>query len=342
MPSTFIKAVVTKVIYYIVIWFVALTLTFIIPRLLPYNAVDYIIVQMEAALAHNSATVSPTYLKQAESYIEQLFGANEPIWLQYINFWRNLLRGNLGVSIVFFPEPVSQAIMNALPYDLILLFPSTVTAWVIGNLIGAYVGYRKTGTVTDRGLMVTFTAINNIPFFLLGLLLILLFSVYLRWLPPTGYTYSAIPRLTWQYVPIFLRHWIIPYISVTLVSLGGWALGMRQLIINEKNSDYMNYGEAMGMRPSILSRYAMKNAFLPQVTGLALSLGTIVGGSYVLEFMFGYPGMGYIMGYAATSNDYLTVQGAFVVIATVVLLANLIVDILYYVLDPRVRAAEIG
>ena len=341
MPS-FVRTIVYKVIYYVVIWFVAVSVAFAIPRLLPYNAVEYLVLQMESSLAHGGAAVNPLYLKEATSYIEDLFGTNKPVWEQYIDFWDNLFHGNLGISIIFFPKPVSQVIAEALPYDLLLLLPSTITAWVIGNLVGAYVGYRKTGTLSDRATMITFTALNNIPFFILALILVIFFSIDLRWLPPTGYTFSAIPKLTWQYIPIFLRHWILPYFSVTIVSLGGWALGMRGLIINEKNSDYMNYGEALGMKQSVLSRYAMKNAFLPQVTGLALSLGTIVGGSYVLEFIFEYPGMGYIMGYAATANDYITVQGVFVVIATVVLLANLIVDILYYVLDPRVRAAEVS
>lgn len=340
--SPFVKHVLYKGLYYLLTWFVAVTVAWIVPRLLPYNAVEITVSQMVRSLTQGSSMISPQEYKEMVNYIEGLFGANEPLWLQYVHFWEDLLHGNLGPSIAFFPATVNKVIAEALPYDLILIIPSTVVAWVIGNILGAQIGYRKTGTITDKASMIAFVAINNIPFFVLGLLLILVFAVDLHWLPATGYTFSAIPRLTWSYLPIFFRHWILPFASVTIVSLGGWVLGMRQLIINEKGSDYMNYGEALGIRPSILSRYAMKNAFLPQITGLALSLGTVVGGSYVLEFIFGYPGMGYIMGIAATDNDYLTVAGVFVVIATVVLLANYIVDILYSVLDPRVRVAEVG
>ncbi|MGC9071294.1 MAG: ABC transporter permease [Acidilobus sp.] len=344
MPSVppFIKHVLYKGLYYLLIWFVAITIAWIIPRLLPFNAVEVTVATIMRTYSQSSSMIPPQEYKAMVNYVEGLFGANLPPWIQYLRFWENMYHGYLGTSIVFFPMSVNQLIAETLPYDLILIIPSTVVAWIIGNILGAQIGYRKTGTFVDRASMLAFIAINNIPFFVLGLLLILLFAVYLHWLPPTGYTYTAIPRLTWGYLPIFLRHWILPFASVAIVSLGGWTLGMRQLIINEKNSDYMNYGEALGLRPSILSKYAMKNAFLPQITGLALSLGSVVGGSYVLEFIFGYPGMGYIMGVAATSNDYVTVAGVFVVITTVVLLANYIVDILYSVLDPRVRAAEVG
>jgi len=340
--SPFVKHALYKALYYALTWFVAVSFAWFIPRLLPYNAVEITVASMERSLAASGSMVSPQEYKEMVSYIEGLFGANEPLWLQYVNFWKDLFHGNFGPSIAFFPATVNQVIARSLPYDLVLIIPSTVVAWVIGNLLGAQIGYRKTGTLTDRASMVAFVALNNIPFFVLGLILIMVFAVELHWVPATGYTYSAIPRLSWTYIKIFLKYWIMPFLSVTLVSLGGWVLGMRQLIINEKNSDYMNYGEALGLRGSILARYAMKNAFLPQITGLALSLGTVVGGSYVLEFIFGYPGMGYIMGVAATENDYITVAGVFVIIATVVLLANYIVDILYSVLDPRVRAAEVG
>jgi peptide/nickel transport system permease protein len=325
-----------KGIEYVITWYVALTLAFILPRLLP---IDPIKIMVQRILSTGSGYIPPSALQALAQQIEAMFGVNKPLWEQYLLFVWNALHLNFGISVWLFGTPVSEIILRALPYDIVLLVPAVLLSWYVGNAIGAWLGFNKRNTATDKAILPIFYALNNAPYFWFALILMWLFASILPIFPATGSSYSM-PHFswTWAYISDFLRHLALPFLSLFIVSLGGWAIGMRQNMLNEVRSNYMTYGESLGIHRGILRRYAYRNAILPQITGLALSLGGVVGGNATLEFTFQYPGIGLVMGNALGNYDYFLMSGVFFFIITVLLIMNFIVDMAYAFIDPRIRA----
>lgn len=325
-----------KAIEYIATWYFAVSLDFILPRLLP---IDPVKVMVSRILSAGTGYMTPQALQNLVDQIEGMFGLNEPLHMQYLKFIWNALHLNLGISVWLFGTPVAEIILRALPYDVILLVPAILLSWYIGNKFGAYLGFDKRRTATDKAMLPALYALNNVPFFWFALLLILIFASMIPIFPPTGTPYSKIPSLTWSYVGDLLWHMALPFIALFVVSLGGWAIGMRQNMLNEVRSNYVLYGEALGLSRGILRRYTYRNAVLPQITGLAISLGSIVAGNAVLEFTFQYPGVGLILGNAIGNYDYFLIQGVFFFVVTMLLIMNFIIDVAYAFIDPRIRAA---
>jgi peptide/nickel transport system permease protein len=273
-------------------------------------------------------------------YYTKTFGLDLPVWKQYLNFWGNLFQGDLGTSIYLFPKPVTEVIMNAVPYDVALLLPAILLSWLAGNHFGAFAARSKwlDNTISPLGYILTAT-----PYMWLGILLAWFFGIVLGVFPIAGaYSFSLNPTWSWRFVFDVLHHWFLPFISLFIVMFGGWAIGMRNLIIYELESDYSHYLEVLGAPRRLIRKYAFNNAILPQLTGLALQLGVIVAGALVTEVVFSYPGIGYLLLAAIQNQDYFLIQGCFLFIIIGVLLSNFIIDIVYVLFDPRTRKGMTG
>ena len=317
--------------------FISMTVVFFVPRMVPGEPM--------AAIFANMASVGGSM--NAQEMVAEYrgrFGLDEPLWKQYISFWRELLRGNLGISISNFPSPVSGLLLNARPWTIGLLTVTTLVSWVLGSVIGAIVGWRGRDAGGFRILVPVALLLYTTPYYILALLLIYFFAFQWPIFPLSGaYSVGARPGFTMNYLLDVLHHAILPALSILLVSLGWWFLSMRSLIISLKGEDYIMNAEAMGIRERRITwGYAFRNALLPQTTGLAIALGHIVGGALITEVIFAYPGVGYQIYNAIKSLDYPLIQGGVLLIILSVALANFVIDILYPFIDPRIRFAKAG
>ena len=315
-----------KSLIYLLTFFVAVTIDFAIPRLMPGNPIDGLIARFQT-----NSNAAP----ELHGYFTESFGLNDPLWEQYLNFWRGLLQGDLGPSITYVGSSVSELIMQAVPYTLAILIPAIVLSYIAGNRVGALAARRKRldNTVLPVAYILTAT-----PYMWLSIVLAYFLAARLGWFPISGaYAFSLQPEWSWEFARSFLEHWFLPFLSLFLVSFGGWAIGMRNLIIYELESDYANYMQSLGAPERLVRKYAYGNAVLPQMSGLALALGAVVGGALVTEIVFGYPGVGSLILSAIQNRDYFLLQGIFLFIIVGVLIANFVVDIAYVIVDPRTR-----
>jgi peptide/nickel transport system permease protein len=320
-----------KLLIYILTFFLAVTIDWLIPRFMPGDPVQNML--SRANLHAEAAQVMRGYYTDA-------FGLDVPIWQQYLNFWNALFHGDLGTSVYMFPQPVAKIIMRAVPYDIFLLLPAILLSWYAGNKFGAFAARTKwlDNTILPVGYILTAT-----PYMWLGILLAWVFGIVLDIFPIAGaYSFAMRPHLSWAFIGSVLKHWFLPFASLFLVMFGGWAIGMRNMIIYELEADYSHYLEALGAPRSLVRKYAFRNAILPQITGLALQLGVIVAGALVTEVVFSYPGIGYLLLAAIQNQDYFLIQGCFLFIIIGVLLANFAIDIAYVIVDPRTRLGMIG
>jgi peptide/nickel transport system permease protein len=322
-----------KLFIYALTFFLAVTIDWMIPRFMPGDPIANV-------MARIGASINPTAAQQMYEYYRHVFGLDIPIGQQYITFWTALLHGNLGTSVYLFPTPVTKVLMRAVPYDLFLLIPSILLSWYAGNKFGAFAARSKwlDNTVSPIGYILTAT-----PYMWLGILLAWFFGIVLGIFPIAGaYSFSMRPNLSWSFIADVLQHWFLSFASLFLVGFGGQAIGMRNMIIYELEADYSHYLEALGAPRRLIRQYAFRNAILPQVTGLALSLGVVVAGALVTEVVFSYPGIGYLLLAAIQNQDYFLIQGCFLFIIIGVLLANFIIDVAYVMIDPRTRTGMTG
>jgi len=320
-----------KLLIYLFTFFIAVTVDWLIPRFMPGNPVDILI--SRAGLRGNAVS-------QMYSCYMEAFGLNLPIWKQYINFWIAVFQGDLGISIFLFPTPVTQVIAKAIPYDIALLIPAILTSWFAGNKFGAFAARSKKldNTLLPLGYILTAT-----PYMWLGILLAWFFGIILQVFPIAGgYSFSMRPHLSLAFFWSLFMHWFLPCLSLFIVQFGGWAIGMRNLIIYELEADYSHYLGALGAPKGLVRKYAFNNALLPQLSGLALQLGVIVTGALATEVVFSYPGIGYLILQAIHNEDYFLLQGCFLYVVIGVLLANFIIDIVYVIVDPRTRTGMQG
>src|SRR5215207_3755668 len=316
---------------YVLTFFVAVTIDWMIPRFMPGDPVQTML---------SRASLRPEAAQSMQAYLNSVFGLDMPLWRQYLNFWGGLLRGDLGISVWLFPQPVTGVILRAVPYTLALLVPATLLSWWAGNKVGALAARRKwlDNTVLPLGYVLTAT-----PYMWLGILLAWSLGIVLGIFPIAGgYSFALRPSFTIDFILNALTHWFLPFLSLFLVAFGGWAIGMRNLIIYELEADYANYLQALGAPGKLVRGYAYRNAVLPQMSGLALALGAVVGGALVTEIVFGYPGVGSLIITAIQNRDYFLLQGIFLFIIVGILIANFIVDIAYVIVDPRTRTGLQG
>ncbi|QFZ23044.1 ABC transporter permease [Saccharothrix syringae] len=320
-----------KFAFYLVAFWAALTLNFFIPRLMPGNPVDILM----AKLAQRGGTVDPS----ARRAYELLLGGDsgDPLLQQYLSYLDNMFRGDLGVSVSSFPTPVSEIIGQALPWTLVLVGIATFLSFALGIALGTFVGWRR-GTWLD-GLVPATTVLAAVPYFWLALILAAVLAAGLGWFPLLGgYDVVLTPGWDGEFIGSAIYHGTLPALTIVISSVGGWLLGMRNMMVSTTAEDYVLTARAKGLRDSrIMVKYAARNAVLPSVAGFAISLGFVVSGSVITEQVFSYPGIGSKLLQAVQNNDYALMQGIFLVITVAVLGANLLVDLLYAVIDPRTR-----
>ncbi len=321
-----------KLFIYLLTFVAAVTIDWSIPHLMPGNPVLTLMGRIQIQDPNVAQHVYDNYMRS--------FNLDLPLWKQYYYFWVSLFHGDLGSSILQFPSPVSSIIMHALPYTLALLLPSILLSWYVGNKLGALAARRK---VLDNTLLPLGYVLTATPYMWLAILLVYVFAISLGWLP-VGFAYSPTAARGWSFAfaSDLFQHWLLPFLSLFLVGCGGWAIGMRNLIIYELESDYAHYLEALGAPRRLVRKYAVHNAMLPQHSGLALALGAVIAGALVTEIVFSYPGLGYQIYRAITNEDYFVIQGIFLFILVGGLIANFIIDIVYVIVDPRTRIGMEG
>lgn len=326
------RYIARKLGFYAVALWGALTVNFLLPRMLPGNPVDILVAKLSAR--------GPVTDELRDSLELLLGGAPDQGFLeQYWVYLVGIFTGNLGISITYYPVPVVEIIGQALPWTLVMIGIGTLLAFIVGVTLGMLAGWKR-GSWLDNLVPVT-TMFQAVPYFWLALVLLYILSVGLGAFPVSGgYNYNvAQPALTWDFIGTAIYHGTLPALTIVISSFGGWLLGMRNMMVSTLSEDYIVTAEAKGLRPvRIMTAYAARNAVLPSVAGFAISLGFVVSGSIVTEQVFSYPGIGSTLLQAVNNSDYALMQGLFLVITLAVLGANLIVDLLYGVIDPRTRA----
>jgi peptide/nickel transport system permease protein len=331
----FSSFILKKALFYVATYFIALSIIFLIIRLMPGNPIQQLVSRL--VIGRHGGPVFGTdrlYL----IFIEQ-FGLDRPLAEQFPVYIKNMFVFNFGISITYNPLSVGDVIWSRLPWSIALLLPSIVFGFVVGNYLGAVAANKK--GMMDNIVFNASLFLSNMPYYCLALILLYVFAFIWPIFPiGGGYPFSLTGvSLTPEWILGYLQHYILPFLSLALINIGGQAIGMRVMMIYELNSDYFSYSKQLGLSEGKLVSYAYRNAILPQITGLALSFGSIFGGSLVTEIVFNYPGIGLTLYNAILREDYPLIQGCFAIITLTTLLANFVMDLLYVIIDPRIRAA---
>lgn len=322
-----------KALWFVITFIVAVVLNFILPRLMPADPVAAIVGKMAEGMTDASAVQ-----RMYERYAEE-FGTNKSMFQQFLIFVKNMFRGNFGTSFSQYPRGVSNIISSAIGWTIALQLPAIIVGWLLGNILGALAAYVRKGF--DKVLMPVSLFMSNIPAFGMAVILLVLFGVKWKIAPISGgYAFDMIPNFSWKFIKSVVSHYQLPFWSIVLVAIGGQAVGMRSMSIYELNADYVKYARFLGIKDRKIVGYVFRNAMLPQVTGLALSIGTMVGGALVAEIIFSYPGLGSTMYAAVTAADYPLISATTLIITVMVLVVTFLLDLVYGFIDPRVKAAQ--
>ncbi len=322
-----------KILWFFITLISALILNFILPRLMPADPVSAITGKMASGMTDASA------VQEIYKRYEAEFGTNKPLLTQFFIFLKNLMHGDLGTSFSQYPRKVSDIISSAIGWTICLQLPAILVGWLLGNLLGALAAYIRKGF--DKVLLPVALFMSNVPAFGMAVTLLVIFAVKLKIAPIAGgYSFDMIPNMSWRFIRSVITHYQLPFWSIVLVSIGGQAIGMRSMSIYELNADYVKYARFLGIKDRKIVGYVFRNAMLPQVTGLALSIGTMIGGALVAEIIFSYPGLGSTMYSAVTAADYPLISATTLIITIMVLVVTFILDIIYGFIDPRVKAAQ--
>jgi peptide/nickel transport system permease protein len=327
------KYFLNKIVWFLVTLIAAFVLNFILPRLMPGDPVAAIVSRLAQGMS-NTTGVQAIYQQYAD-----LFGTNKPMLEQFFLYTRNVLRGDFGFSFSQYPRTVADVIGSSILWTIALQFPAIIVGWLIGNSLGALAAYLKGGF--DKVLMPVSIFVSNLPAFGMAVILLVIFGVSLKWFPTSGgYGFDLIPSFRWEFIWSVIVHYQLPFWSIVLITIGGQAIGMRSMSIYELNADYVKFSRFLGIKDRKIVGYVFRNAMLPQITGLALSIGTMVGGALVAEIIFSYPGLGSTILTAVLGGDYPLISAATLIITLMVLIANFVIEIIYGVLDPRIKAAQ--
>jgi peptide/nickel transport system permease protein len=322
------KFLLQRFAFYTFTAWAAITLNFFIPRMIPGDPVQSIINRYQGR-------ISP----EATASLYVLFGLdpNQSTWDSYVEYWKQLLNFDLGLSFTFFPTPVSEILASSLPWTIGLVGITTMISFAVGTSLGVLAGWRR-GSWAD-GLLPVTTFLSSVPYFWLGLIAIALLAGPESIFPSSGgYDGGLIPHFDLTFIGSAVQHSLLPAITILISSVSGWILGMRNMMVTVASEDFITVAHAKGLSEKrVMWSYAARNALLPNVSGFALSLGFIVGGTLLVEIVFSYPGLGFSLFQAVGSKDYPLMQGIFLIITLSVLLANLLADVAYMALDPRTR-----
>ncbi len=328
------RYLLTRLGQFVLVVFIGINVAFVVTHATPIDPVEQSI-----AASTQFGSTNPEAVEMMRQSLKELYGLQGGLWDQYVSFWRRIAVGDFGPSLSAFPTPVSTLIGRALPWTVALLVVSTLLTWVLGNLLGGLAGYyRSNRALRFAGILAM--AFHPIPYYIVAFLLLIVFGYLWPILPISGgYTMNMAMDWSPAFILSLVQHGILPVASLALVGLGGWFMGMRSLVSNIVTEDYVAYAELAGVeRSRILRSYVMRNALVPQVTGLAMSLGAIFNGAIITEQVFGYPGVGSLLVSAVHAGDYSLVLGITTVSILAVSAAVLLIDLAYPLLDPRVRA----
>ena len=318
-------------VFVVIIWLAA-SLNFFLPKLSGQDPVRTKLLQQAALGGYVQQGID-----EMVKIYEVRFGLDRPLWQQYVSYLSDIARLDFNYSIANYPRTVSDMIGEAVPWTIGLLGLTTLFSFVLGTFLGALLSWPRAPRWMVW-LMPPLWALHAIPFFLLGLILMYLLAFQVPLLPIFGgYSIGATPSLSIDFVLDVLRHATLPALSIILVATGGWALGMRGMMVTTMGEDYVLFAEAKGLKSAtVFVRYCVRNAILPQVTALALALGQILSGAVLVEVIFGYPGIGTLLFQAIRENDHFLIQGLVFTVIVALGLATFILDILYPMLDPRI------
>ena len=326
------RFVVRRTAFFLVTLWAAVTLNFLIPRLMPGNPAL-------AMMSRYRGRLNPSALHA----IEVAFGVNnhQSLISAYFTYLGDIVRGDFGTSLTFFPDAVTHDVFQAMPWTLALVGSTTILAFVLGTLVGVVGAWRRGGAL-DSVLPPIFVITSAFPYFWLALISIWLFAIKLHWLPANGgYDVTQNVAWTWSFVGNAFLHSILPALTILVTSIGGWILTMRNNMISVLAEDYVRMARAKGLSPwRVMWTYAGRNAILPNLTGFAMSLGFVVSGAILVEFVFNYPGVGWMFLQSVEQQDYALMQGLFLMIVIAVLVAILAADVATAMLDPRTREQQ--
>jgi peptide/nickel transport system permease protein len=320
-----------RLAFYVFALWVALTINFLLPRLMPGDPLGGILQHLSPA----QISANPGIIK---TYQTLLGGGHHSIWQDYVTYLHRISHFNFGISTSNYPAHVSDVVGRTLPYSIFLVGVAFLLAFAVGTLVGMVAAWRR-GGVVDSVLVPTFMALGAFPAFFTALLGLYFFGLKLHWFPiQHAYDNGLSPGLNWTFLSSAFRHAELPILVVVIAYAGGWVLNMRTVMINTIGEDYVTLAHAKGLRDRrVMTRYAGRNAILPPLNGFAALFASAVGGLVFVEYIFSYPGAGFTLQQAVLGNDYALAQAILVVLSVCVILANLIMDVLNLVLDPRLR-----
>jgi peptide/nickel transport system permease protein len=330
MPRSY---VVNRLVQFVVVLWGAATLNFIIPRLAPGDPI-----RTRLQMMSRNGSVSQQSIEDMVKAYDQQFGLDQPLPVQYAHYLWDALHLDFGYSLTQYPARAATLISAALPWTIGLLVVATILAFTLGTVLGAVMAWPRAPRALGY-LVAPLLTLSSVPYYLLGLVLVFLFSIEQRWFPLSGgYTTGTIPSLTPGFVVDVVHHSMLPALSIVAAAVGFWALGMRGMMVTTEGEDYMLMAEAKGLPDRLIFfRYAVRNAILPQFTSLAIALGTVVSGSVLVEVVFGLPGIGTLLYKSITGSDFFVIYGIVFIIIFAIALATLIIDLVYPLLDPRIR-----
>ena len=324
-------------LFFVVVW-VAATINFVLPRLSGGNAIRNQLTQQAATggyVQNNIDAMVAEYDKE--------FGLDKPLLLQYVTYLADISHLEFGFSMASYPMRVSTLMGDALPWTLALLGMSTAIAFSVGIFLGGLLAWPKTPRFIVNVLLPPFLTLSAVPYYMLGLVLLWVFAFQFHWFPIFGaYTPGTIPDWSdFEFWKDVAWHMVLPSLSIVLSALGFWALGMRAMMVTVQSDDFVQFAEAKGLRDKTLFfRYAGRNALLPQVTALGLTIGHILSGALLVEIVFSYPGIGGVLYRSIRAYDYFAIEGIVFGVIVSITIATLVLDLVYPKIDPRITYAK--
>lgn len=328
------KYFLPRLLQYIVVLFVGITMVFIIPRLMPS---DPVLSQLDQITAQGQY-MDPDAVEEVRETLTELYGLEGNIGEQYLSFWSRLFRGDLGPSFTQFPTPVSKLISISLPWTIGLVATAVILSWLIGTFLGG-IAVSYPDSLFTKVIEFFAMSVRPIPYYIMALSLVILFTYLLPIFPMSGgYSRGVTIGFNFEFIFNLIKHAALPILSLVLVGIGNWFLQMRNVASNVVEEDYVTYAEASGLpKKTIIFSYIMRNAIMPQVTGLGLNMGNIFGGALITEIVFSYPGIGTLLYNAIVSGDYNLIMGITIFSIIGVSTAMLVIDLIYPLIDPRVK-----
>lgn len=338
--------------WYLLTFLVAISLNFVLPRLGKADPVDIILAKHGAGKTQHAIQVKEEgYLREfglvkLDVNGEVVRDANDKpvrssLWSQYVSYIKMCLRGDLGTSFMNYPKKVGEIVRSAVMWDFSLQLPAILLGWLLGNYLGALAAYKR--GVFDYVLFPVALLVDSIPFFAFGMLLKYQFAILWPLFPTTGgYASNIDPGFTWAFLSSAAFFYILPFLSIFPALFSGQAIGMRSMGIYELGTDYIKYASWLGIKETKIITYVFRNGMLPQLTGLALNLGNMIGGALIAEIIFSYPGLGTTILKSIQGQDYTLIQGTALLCTIMILVANFTVDIIIGFFDPRVKAGMAG